>query len=70
MKVQENLQVKEGKKKSKVQEPSLDDVILLLISIFTENDIKNQVSGESSLLLKFGSKLFELTINEKENING
>ena len=70
MKAQENLQVKDGKKKSKVQEPSLDDVILLLISIFTEKDIKNQVSGESSLLLKFGSKFFELTINEKENING
>ena len=70
MKGQANLLKKDNKIKSRVKEPSVDDLILLLISIFTENGIKNQVNGENSLLLNFGSKAFEITVNAKENTNG
>lgn len=65
-----NFQEKDSKKKSKEKQPSTEDVILLLISIFTENDIKNEVNGANSLLLNLEGKKFELTVNEIESING
>ncbi len=69
MKTQINLQEQYSNKKSKFEEPTIEDLILLLISIFTENGIKNDINGVNSLLLKFESKKFELTLNEIENID-
>ena len=46
------------------QKVDIEDVIFLLISIFTDNDIKTKVYGENSLAINIDNQLFEIVVNK------
>ena len=64
-----DLQSKISSKNLQEEKPTTDDVILLLISILSQNNIKNSVNSEHSLVVELDNKPFELVINKVESFN-
>ena len=64
-----DLQSKISSKNLQEEKPTIDDVILLLISILSQNNIKNSVNSEHSLVVELDNKPFELVINKVESFN-